>query len=395
MTAVVGPGILTLPGAAAQIAGPLSLVALAVLLAISVPSAFAFVHIHRATASAEPAAGAGIQHYVTTAFGPRAGRITAAWFYLGVPIGVPALALIGGAYVSAAVGGGRSTQLIAAWAIAGIALLANLRTRRSNGVLSLVLAVALVALIVGAAVISAPLWRVGNLEPVAPNGVLAILPASLTLMWVLTGWEASTNFVGLVRDPHRRLPRVIGITLVAVVFLYACVALPEILVLGPFAGNTSAPVAAVLHRSIGEPAAGVAAVLAAILALANSVAYLASLRELGTGFLRPRRDLVPAARSVRALLAPAAITVAGLVVASVTDLDVSWFVNVCAGSQIPVYVTALASGLVVLRRGSRAWWTALVATSTVALLLVPAGPYLLVPLIIAVGVLVVGATHRR
>ncbi|MFD1720367.1 APC family permease [Amnibacterium endophyticum] len=395
VTAVVGPGILTLPAAAAQKAGPLSLIALAALLAISVPAAFAFVHIHRATSTRAPTEQAGIQQYVTAAFGRRAGRVAAAWFYLGVPIGVPALALIGGAYVSAAVGGGRVTQLAAAWAIAGVAILANVRTARSSGALSLVLAVALVVLILGAAVVSIPYWRPQHLQDFAPNGVLAVVPASLTLMWVLTGWEASTNFVGLVRDPHRRLPRVIGITLVVVVVLYAAVALPEILVLGPFAGGTSAPVAAVLHAAIGDPAASVAALLAAVLALANSVAYLASLRELGTGFLPPRRSTGTATGPVRALLVPAAITVGGLLLASVTDLDVSWFVEVCAGSQVPVYVAALAAGLVLLRRRSRGWWTALVATIAVALLLIPAGPFLVVPLVIAIGVLVVDVARRR
>lgn len=394
VTAVVGPGILTLPAAAARTAGPLSLVALAALLAISVPAAFAFVHIHRATSTAADG-DAGIEHYVTTAFGSRAGRVAAAWFYFGVPIGVPALALIGGAYVSAAVGGGRTTELIAAWIIAGVAVLANLGTRRSGGTLSLVLAVALVVLIVGAAAVSVPHWNVSDLHDVAPNGVLAIVPASLTLMWVLTGWEASTSFVGLVHDPDRRLPRIIAITLVVVVVLYASVALPELLVLGPFAGSTSAPVAAVLHEAIGEPAASVAALLAAVLALANSVAYLASLRQLGTSFLRPPRGSDRRRRPAVALAVPAGITVAGLLLASTTDLDASRFVEICAGSQIPVYVAALAAGLVVLPRGSRGWWTAFVATVAVALLLVPAGPFLLVPLVIAIGVLLVDGIRTR
>ncbi len=214
-------------------------------------------------------------------------------------------------------------------------------------------------------------------------------------MWVLTGWEASTNFVGLVSDPDRRLPRVIAGTLVVVVVLYASVALPELLVLGPFAGGTSAPVAAVLQRAVGAPAAGIAAVLAGVLALANSIAYLASLRELGSTFLPARPG--SASSGPRALVVPVVITLLGMVLASAADLDPSRFVEVCAGSQIPVYLVALASGLVLLRRGSRGWWTALVATAAVALLLVPAGAYLLVPLVIAAAVVVpalVGARRK-
>lgn len=389
VTAVVGPGILTLPAAAAATAGPLSLVALGVLLAMSVPAAFAFVAIHRAAEQRAPGTSGGIHQYVRLAFGPLAARIVGYWFFLGVPLGVPALALIGGSYVSAAVGGGRGTTLLAAWVIAGVAIVAALAGGRAGGLLPLVLAVVLVVLIVGSAAASAPRWDTANLTPFAPNGLTALVPASLTLMWVLTGWEASTNFTSLLRDPARRLPRVIGLTLVVVVVLYASVALPEILVLGPFAGHTEAPVAEVLHAAIGAPASVVAAALAAVLALANAVAYLASLRELGTSLVSaPARTRLP-------VLVPAGISFLGLAAATVFRLDVRFFVEVCAGSQIPVYVAALASGIVLIPRRSRGWWTALVATIAVALLLVPAGAYLAVPAVIATVVLAGAAIRGR
>lgn len=356
---------------------------------MSVPAAFAFVAIHRAAAVRAPDAPGGIHQYVGLAFGPLVAKVVGYWFLLGVPLGVPALALIGGSYVSAAVGGGRGTTLLAAWVIAGVAIVTALLGGRAGGLLPLVLAVLLVVLVVGTAASSAPRWDSTNLLPFAPNGLPAIVPATLTLMWVLTGWEASTNFTALLRDPERRLPRVIGLTLVVVVALYASVALPEILVLGPFAGHTEAPVAEVLRAVIGGSASVVAAVLAAVLALANAVAYLASLRQLGTALVvAPARTRLP-------VLVPVGITVLGLAAASVFPLDASFFVEVCAGSQIPVYVAALASGIVLVPRWSRGWWTALVATASVAVLLVPAGAYLVVPLAITVGVVLTGAVGRR
>lgn len=384
VSAVVGPGILALPAAAARIAGPLSLVALAALLVLSVPAAFAFVHIHAAAEGRHaPAATNGIHRYVTLAFGPLAGRVVGVWFYLGVPIGVPALALIGGSYASAAVGGGRATTVVVAWAIAVLALLAAWRAGRSGGGLTLVLAAVLATLLVTAAVVSVPHWRPGGLTELAPSGWLAILPAGLTLAWVLMGWEASTGFTGLLRDPGR-LPRVIGISLGLVVVLYGCVALPELLVLGPTAGGTDAPVAALLADGLGRAGGVAAGVLGLVLAVANATAYLISMRELGASlipsFAGPRRR--PAL-----LVVPAAVTLLGLVAASLAPIDASWFVRLCAGSQIPVYVAALAAGLVLVRRRTRAWWLVLLATVAVGLLLVPAGPFLLIPLVLAVGVL--------
>ena len=394
VTAVVGPGILTLPAAAAATAGPASLIALGCLLAMSIPAAFAFVSIHRASQQIAPGADSGIHTYVTQAFGPTAGRIVGAWFFLGVPIGVPALALIGGSYVSAAVGGGRPVTLVTAWILVAVAVSVTAAGRHAGGTLSLVLALLLVGLIVGAAIVSVPHWQSDRITTLAPNGWLALLPASLTLMWVLTGWEASANFTAMLREPDRRLARVIGLTLVVVIVLYGCVSVPELLVLGPYAGHTSAPLAAVLRAAIGAPASLVAAVLAAVLALANSVAYLSSLRELGRSFLGASGRRSPRTDTRMAVIVPAAVTVLGLAVASVVPLDADTFVRLCAASQIPVYVAALAGGLMLVPKWTKGWWTCLGAASAVSLLLVPAGPYLVVPLAIAAGVLLVDRIHR-
>ena len=394
VSAVIGPGILALPAAAAQIAGPLSLVAVGALLLVSVPAAFAFVDIHRASVRRPPTASIGLQRYAALAFGDVVGRIVAVWFYVGVPIGATALGLIGGSYVAAATGGGRGTTVLVAWLIVALAMAVVLARGGSSSSLTLVLAIALTVLILGAALVSIPHWRPDRLGTVAPHGGLAIVPAALTVAWVLMGWEASTNFTSLLRDPHRRLPRVIAISLAVVVLLYAAVAVPELLVLGPFAGGTDAPVAAMLRDALGAPATIVAAVLAVVLALASAVAYFTSFRELGRSLLPPTPRLTAAGRERLAMAVPATVAVGGLVLASIVPLDASWFVRVCAGSQIPVYLLALASGLVLLRAGSRGWWLALIATIVVAALLLSAGPYLLVPAAIA-GVVLLDRLLRR
>ncbi|HKU11982.1 MAG TPA: amino acid permease [Sinomonas sp.] len=395
VSAVIGPGILTLPATAARIAGPLSLVAIAILLAVSVPAAFAFVFIHRAASGNGGDSAGSIQSYVSAAFGPLAGRLVSAWFFLGVPLGVPALALIGGSYVSAAIGGGRTTTLAAAWLIATIAVATSIAGGRSSATLSLVLTGSLMLLIVGAAAASAPHWRPAGIGELAPNGAGSILPALLVLMWVLTGWEASTNFASMLRPPSARLSRVIALTLIIVVVLYACVAMPEILVLGPYAGSTEAPVAEVLRAAVGPAASAVAAVLAALLSLANASAYLISLRRLGRHFLADVAPQPPTRDHRLAVGIPAFLTAVGLTLATVEPIDTGWFVAVCAGSQVPVYLVALSSGLRLLPRRSCGWWLSFVATVAVALLLIPTGPFLLAPLAISAGFLLVGALNRR
>jgi hypothetical protein len=77
--------------------------------------------------------------------------------------------------------------------------------------------------------------------------------------------------------------------------LYAVFALPEILMLGSFSGSSQAPVSDMLSAAVGQGAAAVAAALAAVIALNNAIAYVASLSELGTAL----RNAAPSARSAR------------------------------------------------------------------------------------------------
>ncbi|MFD7025233.1 amino acid permease [Promicromonospora sukumoe] len=384
--AVVGPGILTLPGLAAQAAGPASLLVLAVLLVASVPIAHTFVAIERTGATG------GIVGYVSTAFGPVAGRIAGAWFRYGVPVGIPALGLIGGAYVAQAVGGGRTTTLLVATAITATAVVAAIGRRAGTGALVPVLTGLVVALVVVTAALAAPHASTTALTPLAPDGWAGVLQAALVLTWVLTGWEAAAAFPRTLRDPARTLPRVTALTLVVVAVLYGLVAVPQLLVLGPRAGGTDAPVAAMLDLAVGNLGVAVAAVVAAAVATGNATAYAGSLVE--TGAAQSGDDPARPAVRARALTVPVLIMVAALTAAATTPVDVAFLVALTAGSQVPVYVLGLAAGLRLLTRGTRAWWTALLATSAVATLLVPAGPYLAAPAAIGVAVLAAALVRR-
>ena len=104
--AVLGPGVTYLPALAARPAGPASLLAWIGLLLLSVPLAVAFA----ALGIRNPDAG-GTASYARSAFGERAGRATGWWFLIGVAVGAPAVALIGGFYVAELLGGGRETAV--------------------------------------------------------------------------------------------------------------------------------------------------------------------------------------------------------------------------------------------------------------------------------------------
>jgi amino acid efflux transporter len=391
VASIIGPGILTLPALAAGQAGPASLVTLGVLLAISAPIAFTFAALHGAVPM-----GNGIAGYAAAAFGPLSGRLVRAWFLFGVPIGVPALGLIGGQYVAEVAGGGKTTVVAVAAGISAVAIVTCIMYRAGSGALTVLLSIALVLLITAAAVLALPHGDVGNLTPFAPRGVLAAAAAGLVLTWVLTGWEAVTNFTHVLRDPARTLPRVTAATLIIVALLYAAVAIPEILVLGPTAGSSEAPVAAMLRIAVGPLGAIIAAVLAVTIATGNSLAYVGSIAELGlTTNPSAVVDTGPRRARLRALSIPIVIIIAGLAAATFTPISIGELVSLCAGSQVPVYILGLAAGIKLFPALSRHWWLSLTSTVAVSILLIPAGLYLSVPAVIAVFVIADFFVTRR
>src|SRR6266568_8738369 len=87
--ALLGPGLLLLPGLAAAEAGPASIVAWLALLILS----GLFAAVFSALGRHNPSAG-GVIGYVTAGLGPRAGRAIGWMFLAGVVGGAPIVCLI-------------------------------------------------------------------------------------------------------------------------------------------------------------------------------------------------------------------------------------------------------------------------------------------------------------
>src|SRR3984957_16537008 len=100
--ALLGPGLLLLPGLAAAEAGPASVLAWAGLLVLSGLFAVVFGSLGRRF----PSAG-GVIGYVRAGLGERASAIAGWSFLAGVIAGAPVVCLIGAGYVTELTGGGR------------------------------------------------------------------------------------------------------------------------------------------------------------------------------------------------------------------------------------------------------------------------------------------------
>jgi amino acid efflux transporter len=380
--ALFGPGLLLLPGLAAEQAGPASIIAWVALLGLSAVFAAVFAALGRAVPGAAGAAG-----YAAAGLGRRAAAMTRWWFLAGVIAGAPIVCLIGASYVTALTGGAP----LARAAIAAGLLLAVLGLAlggvRASALAQLLLVALLIAVVVTAVAGSAHAARPANWTPFAPHGWLSVGRAASTLMLSFVGWEAVAPLTGRLRAGQ--LSRVIGIAFTVTAVLYLGLAVATVSCLGHGA-NMSVPLADLLQLAIGPAGRAVAAAAALVLTAGSVNAYLSGatemLRELTTvpSRMGPNGPGQPPRLSARAFLA--CIALAGLVLIALSALrlaDTAALVTVPTAMFLCVYLSCTASATRILAGPARAaaaiavlavlavlafcGWPALLAVALVAL----------------------------
>src|SRR5215831_3502849 len=361
--ALLGPGLLLLPGLAAAEAGPASVLAWLALLALSGLFAAVFSALGRTT----PSAG-GVMGYVAAGLGPRAGRVAGWSFLAGVVGGAPIVCLIGASYLTGLTGGGYLARAAAAamLLLTVLALAAGgLRASTGAQLLLVGLLIGVVAVAVGG---SAPAAHAANWTPFAPHGWLSIGRAATTLMLSFVGWEAVAPLTTRFANPSRQLPRVVAIALAATTVLYLGLAIATTSVLGP-AAATTIPLADLLGHAIGPAGPAAAAAAAAVLTMGAINAYI-------TGAATMARQLTgPAAAAGRNPRPPvrllAAIAAAGLLLITLYGLRLVSTVSlvvVPTALFLSVYLASMAAAARALRGPARL--AAIPAALTVAVMLV-------------------------
>ena len=200
-TSLLGTGIFVVPALAATAAGPVSLWAWLILIALILPMAFTFAQLGRAY----PHAG-GAPHLIGKAFGARMERLSALLFLAVLPVGLPAALEIASGFAKAVwplhSGGELLVQLAT---LAGLWLLGQ-RPARASGTLQALIALAIIASVALA-------WWLGDLPqaelPLLPPlaGQWQLLPAALAVMfWCFVGIEAFTHLGEEFRRPARDFP---------------------------------------------------------------------------------------------------------------------------------------------------------------------------------------------
>jgi APA family basic amino acid/polyamine antiporter len=280
---MIGAGVFTALGPAAEAAGS------GIVVALLVAGAVAFAN---ATSSAQLAArypeSGGTYVYGRKQLGPYWGFLAGWGFVVGKTASCAAMALTLGAYVAPG-----HERAVAVVGIAGVTLV-NLRgIAKTAAVTKVVLAIVLVALAVTvAAGLGGGRDGLSAEGAVGGHGPLGVLQAAGLLFFAFAGYARIATLGEEVRDPRRTIVRAIPIALGITLLVYAAVIVSALVGIGPDAlTRATAPLEVVVSEG---PWPGLAP-LVRIGAAAGSLSVLLSL-TVGvsrTGFAMAQRRELP------------------------------------------------------------------------------------------------------
>ena len=349
--AVLGSGILILPGLAAELAGPASLVAWGLMALLVVPMALTMALL----SARYPDAG-GVSSFVSKAFNLRIGSLIGWFFLLSVVVGAPVLALTGAGYICAAAGLGDTFRLLIAIAILSAGILLNYRGMKITGQVQV--AVVLTTIIVIGVTVMGSLTAIepSDFTPFMPSGWESVGHASAVLFWCFIGWEAIAHISGEFENPQRDAIR--G-TLIAALIISILYFLTAFVVVGTHSYGPSLTDVSLVHIiriSFGPAGAVVAGIAALFICMAPAIAYIGAASRLAyslsaSGFA-PR---LLAKRSEKydtplgGLLFLSGCFAILLLVFSTRILSLSTLIQIPAGTFILTYIGGCAAGIVLLK----------------------------------------------
>ena len=400
VAAVLGTGVLVLPGLAADAAGPASVLAVGAVLLLSIPLAGTFA----ALAARYPDAG-GVATFVRLALGSTAARATGYWFFFGVGFGVPVLAALGGGYLAAALGLDPAAVPIIGFAVVVIPLALNLFGLRVSGRVQLVFSALLVVVVVGVVATALPSVQTGHFTPFLPHGWGGVGLAVSLFVWAFAGWEAVTHIAGEFRNPRRTIPLATAIAIAVVGVAYLALQFVTVGVLGATTTSSSVPLIDLVAVTLPGFGPIVVAVIAAVVVIGVANAYYPAFANLGASLGRdgdlPRwfaRGAEAGAVPRRALGWFGVQSLVYTTVFFVFHLDLQTFILIHISSMVAVYALGMIAAVKLLRVGSAGWVMAVLSVILMAGLLVLTGWHLVVPAalaLIAVAVTVIRKVRAR
>ena len=356
VSSLLGSGIFVIPGLAAQIAGPASIVSWALLSLASYPFAYTFAKL-----SAKRPESGGIYAFARDGIGLRAGAATAWLFLAWAVLGAPAATVAAASYLAFVFPLNRLDIYLAAAGILILAFVVNYVGIRFTGRVQLATVAAILVALVIAVVASAPRVRPANYTPFLPSGLGSIGTAAALIVWSYLGYENTSNVAEEFRNPERDFHRSVVISVFLISGLYLAIAVVTVGTGAYTAGGGATPFAAMMSDAFGSYGGAIVALLAVFVTFGTVNAYVAGMARVYYAAARDgvfprtlatvdRRTGVPH----HALIFLIVLVLVSLLAFYLVDVDFVTAFLMASGAAVLTYVIGSIAGIRLLNeRGIR------------------------------------------
>lgn len=359
--AVLGSGILILPGITGSVAGTDALIAWVIMILLSIPLACTFAFL-----SIEYQSAGGIAFFVEKAFGSYIGAMMGWFFFIAGSVGQVIVSLTGGVYIAHAFHLPGFVSYMTAAAILAIALVGNYIGIKTSGAVQFFVGCLTVVILMTAIFSALPLIDFKTIHfDFSHRAVWSIAKASLLIFWSFFGWEAISSLAPEFREPRKR--NILASTWGAVLIvgtLYFGIALAVIGTnayekgtAGQSSINNSAALVQVIKQSMGSNMAWITAVAAFTICAGTTNAFVAAMSRLG--YAISRQNAAPAWRlgyvnqkrqtPTHSVILVSLIAVTGIATSGLFHIGLEKLVLIPNSLGIASYIAGTAAGIKLLR----------------------------------------------
>lgn len=278
---VLGSGILIVPGLAAHIAGPASLLSWGLMTLLVLPMAL----VMGLLSARYPDAG-GVSSFVSRAYGTKAGTLVGWFFLMSVPIGAPVAALTGAGYMTAAFGLGDGARIVIAALMLAVSLIINVFGMKLAGSVQIVVVSAIVLVLILAISGSFPHMEARHFTPFMPEGWISVGQSAAILFWCFIGWEAVSHLSEEFVDPKRAAVQGVTVAAIIVGVLYFLTALATVGTHSYGGSGSDVSLLLVIEKLLGPAGAVIAGLTGMFICTATVISYTGASSRLAYALAR-------------------------------------------------------------------------------------------------------------
>jgi len=351
VSSLLGSGIFIIPGLAARIAGPASILSWIILSVASYPFAYTFAKL-----SARRPESGGIYVFAREGLGVGASAATAWLFLAWAVLGAPAATVAAASYLTFVLPLSRLHVFLVAAGILIAAFVVNYLGIRFTGRVQLATVAAILAALTIAVVASVPRVSPANYTPFLPGGVTSIGTAAALIVWSYLGYENTSNVAEEFKDPERDFHRSVVISVFLISGLYLAIAIVTVGTGAYTVGGGATPFAVMMSSAFGTYGGAIVAFLAIFVTFGTVNAYVAGMARVY--FAAARDGVFPRALASvdrttgaprQALVFLTVLVLLSLVIFYILDVDFVPAFLMASGAAILTYVIGSVAAIRLLK----------------------------------------------